>query len=1224
MINLQRACTGAEFRSRESRRLSDYLKTPKMTTPFDLAVRFLSRSREDGGVYGIQGSGAAFVLSAAVRDDSPTILWVHADGEAAAAGATDLRFYLGGDELARHPLRDQVLRYPSTDALPYSFGGFETDVRLGRMSCLFRLSEGRAPRVLTVGVDALMAGVLPRWALRKTSFSLAVGQEVGRDLLLERLVAAGYSRAPLVEDAGDFSVRGFIIDVYPPVYPYPVRIEQMGDRVESIRFFDPSDQRSRENVSEIQVGPTHMLVPDADLLEEGLARLVSACEDRGVEKRVRQQLVDDFRHGVKFPGAETYLPYFFPEPASLLDYLPPDSIVVLPDEDTLGRTLEDLQEEVHRGRQSAAEDGLPVPEPDALYFSRLDLAGALERFRTVIMSRLEVETRQRVAFSVSCEANADIRASLARSRTYDSGMTGLVQRFKSWREDGAEVFLVSHTQGQANRLLKLLEPYDLGVDYRGEGFDPSNLDSEPTPGIRLYVGALSSGFRMESARRVVVTEEEIFGARIRTAPKKRARGTWITSLNDLSEGEAVVHEDYGIGIFRGLARKEFEGITGEVMVIEYSGGDLLYHPVERLQVIQKYVSGSEEPPRIDRLGGKGWEKTKAKVKKSIREMARELLEIYAKRKLSKRTPYSPPDENFVAFEAAFEFEETPDQAKAIEDVMDAMDAPDPMDYLVCGDVGYGKTEVALRAAFRAVMDGKQVAVLVPTTVLAQQHYDTFTRRFNGYPIDVEMLSRFRSPAAQKEILKRVAEGKADLVVGTHKLLQKNVVFRDLGLLVVDEEHRFGVAHKERIKKLKAHLDVLTLTATPIPRTLNLSLTGIRELSVIETPPTNRQSIRTHVVRQSEEVIREAITRELTRGGQVFYLHNRVRTINQRAASLHRLVPEGRFAVAHGQMSAAELERIMLDFVKGNVNVLVCTSIIESGLDIPRANTIIIERADTFGLADLYQLRGRVGRSHLRAYAYLLTPPETLMTPDAVKRLAVIQEHSNLGQGFRIAMRDMEIRGAGNILGTSQSGHVAQVGYEMYLDLLEQAVQEIKGEAPPARIDPEIGLKIEAFIPDSYVPDPQQRMNLYKRLSRATDSSEIDGIEDEMFDLYGRPPEQVSHLIQVMRIRLAMKEIRILRLDYNQKDLIFTFDQDTPLDPQTIVAWTQRDGTVRLIPADRLACRIGNVPPRTRIDRCFAVLKELRDALDGDSAGIPVDPAADRGEDVPKFRRLKKR
>jgi transcription-repair coupling factor (superfamily II helicase) len=578
-------------------------------------------------------------------------------------------------------------------------------------------------------------------------------------------------------------------------------------------------------------------------------------------------------------------------------------------------------------------------------------------------------------------------------------------------------------------------------------------------------------------------------------------------------------------------------------------------------------------------------------------MAKELLDLYARRQVSTRPPYSPRDETFAAFEAAFEFEETPNQAKAIQEVLDAMDSDKPMDWLVCGDVGYGKTEVALRAAFRSVMDGKQVAVLVPTTVLAQQHHDTFTRRLNGYPIHVDVLSRFRSPSQQKEVIERLRKGTLDVVIGTHRLLGKDVQFKDLGLLVVDEEHRFGVVHKEKIKKYRAQVDVLTLTATPIPRTLNLSLTGIRDLSVIETPPTNRLSIRTHVIRQSYEVAREAILRELNRGGQVFYVHNRVQTIHQRAAALQRLVPEGRFAVAHGQMADRELEKIMLGFVTGHFNVLVCTNIIESGLDIPRANTIIIERSDAFGLADLYQLRGRVGRSHVRAYAYLLTPPETLMTPDAVKRLAVIQDHSDLGQGFRIAMRDMEIRGAGNILGTSQSGHVTQVGYEMYLDLLEQAVQEIKGEQPAPRIDPEIRLRVEALIPEDYVPDPQQRMNLYKKLSRASENSEVDEIEEEILDLYGREPAQVVNLVRIMRVRLTMKEIRIQRLDYDKQNLVVSFDPQTQVSPVALIRWAQNDSRVRLLPGDRLMLRIGNLDANSRIDQCVDLLGILGRATD---------------------------
>ncbi|HMK34748.1 MAG TPA: transcription-repair coupling factor, partial [Desulfomonilaceae bacterium] len=1083
----------------------------RISSPFDRAVQFLSTSMEGGGIYGLEGSAPAFVVAAAAVSEPRTIVVVLPDAAAATQTALDIRFYLGDAEELNHPLEDRVILYPSSDAAPYSFAGLETDVWISRMAALYRLGHARTPRVIIVGLDALIRRIVPRIAFDRNCFTLAVGQELDRDELLNWLVLGGYSRAPLVEDAGDFSVRGFIIDLYSPLYPFPVRIEQMGDRIESIRFFDPSNQRSRDTVPEIQVGPVHMLIPDEVTRSSGIRALVDACEEHGVEKRVRQRLVDDFRHGMRFPGAELYMPYFFPKLESMLDYLPPDTTLVLPNRDVLARSFEDLEDDISRGWEAAAGEGLPIPRPEDVYLLKEDFFGSVQKFRTVIMSSLEVEQADSFGIRVQCQSNDDIRPDLLRTKAYDASMAKLVKRLEEWRDDGNEVFLVSHTQGQALRLMKLLEPYSLNLDFRG-AFESSNLYGDSTPGIRLYVGALSRGFRMPGARRTVLTEEEIFGSRVRTTPRKRARGTFLTSLTDLAEGEPVVHEDYGIGIFRGLARKEFDGIPGEVMVIEYSGGDLLYHPLERLQIIQKYISGSEEPPRIDRLGGKGWLKTKAKVKKSIREMARELLEIYAKRQVSARRAYSPPDENFATFEAAFEFEETPDQARAIQDVMESMDSDKPMDRLVCGDVGYGKTEVALRAAFRAIMEGKQVAVLVPTTVLAQQHYDTFTRRFNGYPIQVEMLSRFRNAAEQKEILKRLQEGKLDLIIGTHRLLQKDVHFRDLGFLVVDEEQRFGVVHKEKIKKFKAHVDVLTLTATPIPRTLNLSLSGIRDLSVIETPPTNRQSIRTHVMKQSDEVVREALTRELSRGGQAFYLHNRVQSIHKRASTLQKLVPEGRFGVAHGQMADRDLERIMLDFITGKINVLVCTSIIESGLDIPRANTIVIERADTFGLADLYQLRGRVGRSHVRAYAYLLTPPETLMTPDAVKRLSVIQEYSNLGQGFRIAMRDMEIRGAGNILGTSQSGHVAQVGYEMYLDLLEQAVQEMKGEEPPPRIDPEIRLRTEALLPEDYVPDPQQRMNLYKRLSRASGSSEIDEIEEEILDLYGKSPIEATHLI----------------------------------------------------------------------------------------------------------------
>ncbi len=1191
---------------------------------FDQAVKFVVQSNLNAGVHGLKGSAPAFFAAASVRAGAKPLVIIAPDGDAASRLAVDVRCYLGQDETARNLLTDDVLRYPSSDLEPYSFRGFENDIWIGRMASLYRLvgSDTAGPRVVSVGLDAIIRRIIPRKALLNQSLVLSKGKDLDRDSLIENLTQAGYSRSPLVEDAGDFSVRGFIIDIYPPVYPYPVRVEQVGDSIESIRFFDPTNQRSLDHVSEVRISPIHMLIPDQESRDRGIQRLLDFCDEGGIEKRVRQRIVDDFRNGLRFPGAECFLPYFFRNQETLFDYLPQDACLVLPDDDSIALAFAELKEEADRGWRKAVEDGLPVPSPDELFMDHEEFVSMVSYFRQITLSDLQVEKPDRVSFRVSCEMNTDIRREMVGARAYDSGISRLLKRLVSWRDDGNQVLLMSHTQGQAQRLLSLLEPYSLGIYFSGSTADPAILDFNPVAGISLCVGAVSSGFRMEHAQRIVLTEEEIFGPRVRVPPRKRARGTLISSLTDLAEGEAVVHEDYGIGIFRGLEKKEFDGIPCEVMVIEYAGRDLLYHPVERLQVIQKYVSGSESPPMIDHLGGKGWAKTKAKVKQSIKAMAKDLLEIYAKRQVSTRLPYSPRDENFASFEALFEFEETPDQARAIQDIMESMDSDKPMDRLVCGDVGYGKTEVAIRAAFRCIMDGKQVAVLVPTTVLAQQHLETFSKRFAEYPITIDALSRFRSSAEQKQILSNLADGRLDLVIATHKLLSKDISFKDLGLLVVDEEHRFGVRHKEKIKKFKAHVDVLTLTATPIPRTLNLSLSGIRDLSVIETPPTNRQSIRTYVVQQSDEVIREALVKELNRGGQVFFLHNRVQTIHKRGAHLQKLVPEGRFGTAHGQMVDGELEQVMLDFVTGKLNILVCTSIIESGLDIPRANTIIIERADTFGLADLYQLRGRVGRSNTRAYSYLLTPPEGLMTPDAIKRLAVIQEHSSLGQGFRIAMRDMEIRGAGNILGTSQSGHVAQVGYEMYLDLLEQAIQEIKGEDQPGRIDPEIRLRLEALIPEDYVPYPQQRMNFYKRLSRSSEASEIDEIEEEIIDLYGRPPVQVSRLIKIMRIRLAMKEIRILKLDYNLDDIVLSFDTDTPLRPDVLVGWAQKDSRVRLLPEDRFILRVGKLDDEERIEMCAGLMQTLyRTIIDGVRA-LPEGPPTDVKEYARKVALLK--
>lgn len=1161
-------------------------------TNFLKALKFLNQSQKRGGIYGLKGSGTAFLIAMAIKRSAGSILWIHPDDDSASRSASDLNFYLNVDERNINPLNSPVLHYPETMAAPYSQAGFESDVWTDRMSCLFRSVSNIVPRVVTTSIGSLVRKIIPRSEFNALSFNLIVGHEIDRDVLCATLTKSGYSRAPLVEDVGDFAARGSIVDIYSPLYPNPIRIEQIGDLVESIRFFDPSSQRSLELVSEIIVCPIRMSTPDGEDLENGLNKLVQVCESRGIEKRIRQGLLDDFRHQIKFPGIELYISYFRDHLETLFDYMPSDTLIILPDDETIKSCFENHRQEIFHGFKSALEAGFPVPEPDSLYISENDFRELVEFFRIVTIADLEIENAGTESYRIPCDSNADIKPALAKEKVYDRAMTGLVRMMAEWRDMGCEVYIVSHTEGQAQRLLKLLEPYKARVNFQGAEFHLPNLDVTASPGIYLYVGSLTKGFRIEEIGIIILTEEEIFGPRVRAPFRKHSRGLFVSSLTDLSEGEAVVHENYGIGVFRGLTRKEFDGVEGEVMVIEYAGGDILYHPVERLQSIQKFVSGSDTPPRLDRLGSKGWEKTKAKIKKSIQEMTKELLEIYARRQVSSRPPYSPCDQQFAEFEASFEFEETADQAKAIQDVMESLDSDRPMDRLICGDVGYGKTEIAIRAAFRVTMDGKQVAVLVPTTVLAQQHFDTFSRRFADYPVNVDMISRFRSTSEQKEILKKLEQGKVDLIVGTHRLLQKDVKFKDLGLLVLDEEQRFGVAHKERIKKYKSHVDVLTLTATPIPRTLNLSLTGMRDMSIIETPPTNRHAIRTHVLKQSDDIIREAIIKELNRGGQVFYLHNRVQTIYRRAAALQKLVPEARFGVAHGQQTDNELERVMLEFVTGKINVLICTSIIESGLDISRSNTIIIERADTFGLADLYQLRGRVGRSNVRAYAYLLTPPETLLTADAVKRLSVIQEHSELGQGFKVAMRDMEIRGAGNILGVSQSGHVNQVGYEMYLELLEESVREIKGEEPETKIDPEIHLSIEAFIPDNYIPDTNQRMNFYKRLSRSSSQSEIDQIAEEIIDLYGKTPEQVETLLIIMTIRLVMKELLVSKLDYSKGRLIISFDESTTLTPESLIKWVQDRKNAGIAPGDKMIYQIDSIDSKERASIALGVLREL--------------------------------
>jgi transcription-repair coupling factor (superfamily II helicase) len=818
--------------------------------------------------------------------------------------------------------------------------------------------------------------------------------------------------------------------------------------------------------------------------------------------------------------------------------------------------------------------------------------------RPVRLERLAVEDRAARAehFEVRTRGHDELRRALARARSSDTPLAPLVDAITRWQGLKWRIVLACGTLSHAERLRHLLAEH--GIKTRGVT-DPRPVWRWSGPGaVEVRTAHLSEGFELPMGKLAVVAEEEIFGPR----EKRRTRSSWpegaaVESLAHLGTGDYLVHRDHGIGIYRGLVELEVRGVECEFLRIQYADDARLFVPVHRLNLVQRYAGSDGHTPRIDKLGGQTWEKAKRGIKKSLRSMAQELLSVHAAREMAPGFRFSPRDALLEEFEATFPFEETPDQLGAIEDTLADLQREKAMDRLVCGDVGYGKTEIAVRAAFRAVMDGKQVAVLVPTTILCQQHEETFRKRFEGYPVRIEALSRFRTAKESREVREGLADGKVEIVIGTHRLLQKNVVFRDLGLLVVDEEHRFGVAHKERIKQIKKTVDVLTLTATPIPRTLQMAFAGVRDLSVIDTPPADRLAIRTQVCRFSEELVREAILRELRRGGQVFYVHNRVRTIDNVRQMLERSVPEAKIIVAHGQMRERDLENRMLRFMHGEADVLLCTTIVESGLDIPRANTILIDRADALGLAQLYQLRGRVGRGSQRAYAYLLIPGESALSGDAERRLEAIQDLTELGSGFRLANMDLEIRGAGNLLGAEQSGNLGAVGYETYMEMLQETMDELQGKAVEREIDPEIRLPVEARLPEDYVADVSQRLVLYKRLASCRDDTEVDRIRDELLDRFGAMPEAARNLEHVIRLKIRARRLGIVAIDHQKGELVLTAGEATKVDPQRLVRLlTQARGGLRVTPGHKIHAPAPHGGP----EKLFRAAQRLLDNLGEDA------------------------
>ncbi|OGU14580.1 MAG: transcription-repair coupling factor [Geobacteraceae bacterium GWC2_53_11] len=1161
--------------------------TPLIPQTID-SIAALRRSERRITVPGLKGSSPALYVAELVRSGLENPLVITATQEAAEEFCRELAFFSTGDLHA--------VLFPAWDAAPFSATSPHPDITGARLDTLFRLQNGLA-RITVMPVAAALQRGLPRKTLNDASCYLLAGEDFERDDLLARLIRMGYANVPLVEDRGTFAVRGGILDIFPPNLTTPVRIEFFGDTAETIRAFDPLTQRSLQPVEELVLLPSRELLLSDEVLEDISPRLKKVCDDLDIPANRRRLILEDLQNTVYFQGIDFLQPLLHPGLETIFDYIPATAPLILLDPEGISYASLALCDEIEAGVAKAATSGLAHSPAGELFLSDAELTAIVAGRRVIELSGLLLDTPEaHTAIAIPCQDNTDLRVNVSKESSH--ALAPLANTLRSWLNGGELIAIACHQQAQAERLKDLLTPYKLPCFISESGF----IEAVTTPNpllnqegaITILMGDISRGFRLPGSRLILIAEEELFGKRVRRRGVSEVRKKQLlASLAELKPGDYMVHIDHGIGLYRGLQHISVGSTAGDFLLLEYAGSDKLFLPVDRLGLVQRYVGPEGSNPSLDKLGGVSWEKSKGKARKNIEELAGELLEIYAKRQLCEGFSFSPPDEMYREFEASFAWEETPDQLSAINDVLADMQHSKPMDRLICGDVGYGKTEVALRGAFKSALDGKQVGILVPTTILAQQHYETFHERLKDYPVKVEVLSRFRTAKEQKDILERLKKGDVDIIIGTHRLLQKDVAFKDLGLMIIDEEQRFGVKDKERLKSFRAVVDVMTLSATPIPRTLYMSMMGIRDLSIIDTPPVDRLAVKTIVSRFSEELIREAVLRELRRGGQIFFVHNRVQTIGKRAELLAQLVPEAKIAVGHGQMGEHELEKVMLGFMHGETNLLLCTTIIESGLDIPSANTLIVDHADKFGLSQLYQLRGRVGRSTQRGYAYLMIPGEGAISSDARERLRVLQEISELGAGFRIATHDMEIRGAGDMLGNRQSGTVTEIGFELYNQMLEETIARMRGEEMVEHVEPEINLKVPAFIPEAYVKDANQRLVIYKKLTQAENEEDVLDVQNEVIDRFGKYPLATSYLFEIMKLRVLLKKLIVRQIDFDGHAVIISFHPRTPASPDTIIGMMRNEPKkYQFTPDYKLVCTLKETSFEAILEMAKSVLTRL--------------------------------
>ena len=1049
----------------------------------------------------------------------------------------DLNFFFRG--------KSKVLMYPSKDAIFYSADVRSKDIIKQRFDVLNSLMCGEN-LIVVLSIEALFDRLTPKEKFEKFILEIEEGAEISPKHLVEKLIFMGYEHKDLVESEGQFAVRGGIIDIFTTINENAIRIEFFGDEIDSIRVFDSKTQRSIKKENKIKIFPMRELVYHQDELDKALVQIEKeynktylSHEKKGLLEEARKlqenisEVIEKLKENKNVSGVDRFFQYFYQEETTLLNYLDKDTIIYFDEPSRIKKHAENAYYEFNESVKSRILKGYLLPLQMNMIFSYTKILGSCESFSQVIFSSLTQPIKD---FKVQSIVDFKIKITPVFKNRIDLLKDDLLY----WQEKDLRIVILAGSRTRGERVVKELLEQNISaryVDYPSDYI----LNSKT---VTVVSGSLSKGFEYIDEKLVVVSDKELFSKdKARKTPRKHKKGVKIENFTDLRLGDYIVHDNHGIGIYRGIETIVADGLSRDYLRISYSDDGSLYVPTNQMDMIQKYVGADSVNPKINKLGSAEWVKAKTRTRGAVKMLAETLVSLYAKRRDTKGFEFAKDTVWQHEFEDTFKFEETDDQLIAIQEVKKDMESTKVMDRLICGDVGYGKTEIAIRAAFKAVQDGKQVAYLVPTTILSQQHYNTFVERMKDFPIEVAVMSRFVSKKQQKETIEKLKKGAVDIIIGTHRILSKDMEFKDIGLVIVDEEQRFGVAHKEKLKWTRENVDVLTLTATPIPRTLHMSLIGIRDISTLEEPPQERQPIQTYVMEYDTEFIRDAIHRELSRGGQVYYLYNRVKNISEVASRIQSLVPEAVVSYVHGQVSENELESIMMDFIAGEINVLVCTTIIETGLDISNVNTIIIQDADTMGLSQLYQLRGRVGRSNRIAYSYLMYKKDKVLEEIASKRLQIIKDFTEFGSGFKIAMRDLEMRGAGNLLGEQQHGHMDAVGYDMYCRLLNEAVREINGEIVEEEFETSIDINISGYIPSYYILDEQQKFEIYKKISFIRNTENYYDIQEEIEDRYGDIPKIVQNLLDIALLKAVANSIDIVSIVQKKSDIIITFKSD---------------------------------------------------------------------------------